>query len=239
LTSILEHSFCKINLTYIDTVAVFFRYRVPKAKALSESSTRFRFDPLRSNNGFLFGYHLTVHQPSAKVLRILDQLQREYDGTISVVHVARNYNIDKAKELRRAKLRWRRRGPKMHFDNAMYWIKQKGRTARSNRDLLLYWDRPSKITEQPCAHLELRFQRAEACKRAGLFRVRDLLVTDLAALFDRHVDFQQRNKWTERYIRTLKKQLLKRHVKYQAKHKKRVRRKIVVNSAIGGELLCQ
>ena len=59
-------------------------------------------------------------------------------------------------------------------ENGLYWVEQASRSRRSNRDLVLYDDKTSKVTGAPCAHLELRFFGAGSVRRQGPERVTDL-----------------------------------------------------------------
>ena len=61
---------------------------------------------------------------------------------------------------------------------------------RPARNLVLYDSKPSKLTGEKVAHLELRFLRASAIRREGIRRVRDLIHIDPNALYSKHV------KWT-------------------------------------------
>src|SRR5262249_21666391 len=65
---------------------------------------------------------------------------------------------------RTAVQKWRRRGDRSHIEiNTRYW-----KPAKVPRNIALYGHRQSKVNKRPCAHFELRFKGARACRQAGL-----------------------------------------------------------------------
>jgi hypothetical protein len=72
-------------------------------------------------------------------------------------------------------------------ENALYWTELSSRSRRSNRDLVVYEDRPSKITGAACTHLELRFYGTPSVRKQGIERIRDLMEINPRLLFQRHV----------------------------------------------------
>lgn len=83
-------------------------------------------------------------------------------------------------------LKWRRPAPgrqinfTTYYSNASTWGK---------RITACYGDRKSKITGQPCAHLELRYAGAVKCKRSGFVEARDVTDIDHNTLWGRSVSF--------------------------------------------------
>jgi hypothetical protein len=57
----------------------------------------------------------------------------------------------------------------------------------SQRNIAIYADRPSKITNRPAVHIEIRYSRAHMCRRRGVRRAGDLLKFDYAAYLDRDI----------------------------------------------------
>lgn len=55
------------------------------------------------------------------------------------------------------------------------------------RNLVQYHDKPSKITHEPCLHLELRLKGAEACRRAGIEFLEDLANLDHRKLWSKEL----------------------------------------------------
>ena len=72
-------------------------------------------------------------------------------------------------------------------ENGLYWVEQVSRSRRSNRDLVTYDDKPSKITGTPCTHLELRFYGTASVRKQGFERVTDLIGINPCLLFKRHI----------------------------------------------------
>jgi len=76
----------------------------------------------------------------------------------------------------------------MHEEaNAIYWVEQSSRSRRSSRDLILYDDKPSKITGTACTHLELRFFGALSVRKQGFEHVTDLMEINPRLVFQRHI----------------------------------------------------
>ena len=115
---------------------------------------------------------LTLHQPEVATLAQLSALQR---GRFAVhaVHIPVDFlcadrrQAVLATEFLTINLtqKWRRRDHRIQLQmTTRYW--KKGR--KELRNIALYGDRLSKPVPLPCAHLELRFTSAAACKRAML-----------------------------------------------------------------------
>jgi hypothetical protein len=182
---------------YIDSVELFFSRLSPSQRSAIERAHG-RLEECTDRKGRLWGYRLIVNGPDKRSLSALDRTQRRYRGVISRFDIA----IDAPAAVKsliqsRALLRWGR-GSMHDVGETTYWIWW-GHKRRPPRNLLLYGDRPSKITgELDVAHLELRFLRAHAVRREGIHRVSDLLHINPKELFSKHV------KWTtaaEEFVR--------------------------------------
>jgi hypothetical protein len=139
------------------------------------------------------GYRVTLHQPNQQMLGVLDRIPGIlFRFDIAIDFITRNQaDADYLRDWneKHVLLLWRRRGPTHDEADGSYRIKQKGRKRRSARDLLDYSSviKPSKIiTGEPNAHLELRFQKAAACRKE-VRRVTDLITLDPAKLLHKHL----------------------------------------------------
>jgi hypothetical protein len=160
----------------------------------------------------VWGRRVRVHQPKIQTLHLLDDLLPKYHGSLCRFDVAFDFTgISPSWLERRCILRWRRPGPMRDYGDTVYWVAQSVRKKRSNRDIALYADRPSKITGEPdCTHFELRFYGTPAVRREGIKRPSQLIGLDPAELLQKHikvVDFD--DEATER----LKCRFIQRHVK--------------------------
>jgi hypothetical protein len=188
-------------IAYVDTVEMFVRFiPVGTRKAIEAQGCALRTEPCRDRNGWLIGHRLIVHHPTQPVIQIFDRLHdlphcwaclRRFD--IAVDFTTRSQaDAEWLKDWlsRHIVMRWRRRGPMREFSNGIYWVNQRHRRQRgkkgSNRDVLVYADR-YKITHGPCAHLELRFRTARACRAQGIGRAIDLINLDPSKLLDKHL----------------------------------------------------
>ena len=59
------------------------------------------------------------------------------------------------------------------------------RDVKARRNICIYDDRLSKVTREPCDHIEFRFRGADACRRAGLTLTSLIDGPDLMALLNR------------------------------------------------------
>jgi hypothetical protein len=196
---------------YIDTVELFFRCYLPRGilrgletiQPPRKLKRRLRHSVIINKcvnkQGLIYGYRVIVHQPSPEMLAALDRYQTHYHGVLRRFDVAVDFTTETQAEAEaiarwlktHVVLRWRRPGNMLPFQGGinMIWTEHRNRTSTPSRNLELYADKPSKVGNHgPCAHLELKFQRAAACRRAGIHRVTDLeKILDPAALFKRHL----------------------------------------------------
>lgn len=191
---------------YLDTVEVFFRYR-PKGLLHALQGRVLRppwYEDCKDPHGNLWGHRLIVQQPKApRTLSVLDQWQRQHGGKLCRFDLALDLlpRPEDHEALRRwiehhATLRWRRPG-RMHDDHGtLYWVRQTDRiewgSRRSNRDMVVYSDRHSKITgEVDCVHLELKFYNTPAIRKAGFSFAKQLIAIEPLQLFERHVKLME------------------------------------------------
>jgi len=201
------------RLAYPDGVEAFVRevFDITQLRELQRGCKPPHFIPCVTNN-YCWGYRLIVPTPRRETLTHLDRQLFMRGGVLSRFDLAFDFiarNEKDAEELahcfeHHCKLKWRRKMHMHQVESTIYWCRQKGRTRRTNRDLVLYRDRVSKITGQTdCVHLELRVQKAQAVKGAGINRIRELRNLDPSQLFNRYiqiVDWDQ-IKFKRRYVR--------------------------------------
>jgi hypothetical protein len=142
-------------VAYIDSVWMFARY-LPKGfrTAIEASGNSLRVEPCKDRNGNRVGYRLTVHQPTMTTLAQLDRLHHaslfRFDLAVDFLTL-RTTDAEWLKQWLATHLlqRWRRQGPMHDEDNTVYWVEQSYRKRRSQRDMLVYSDRASKISGGP------------------------------------------------------------------------------------------
>jgi hypothetical protein len=122
---------------------------------------------------------ITIHQPRKATLQSLRPIQRRR-FVINTVHIATDFLCPNQRQAalatefltRNLLLKWRRRGHRSHLEpNTRYWNRDK----KAVRNFALYGHRPSKTGRGACAHFEMRFAGAAACKRAGIGKLDDLV----------------------------------------------------------------
>jgi hypothetical protein len=186
---------------YIDTVEVYFRWLpngIRRLQHLQGHNRRRRIiiEKCKDRHNKIVGHRVILHQPKPETLTALDRFQTQYHGVLCRFDVAPDFLFATESEaerfgrwlVRHTVLKWRRPGPMLDFPGGIIWIPHRDRKRTPNRNLSVYWDRPSKLDKTRfCVHPELRFQRAEACRKEGINRVNDLEKINPAALFRKHL----------------------------------------------------
>ena len=177
-------------ISYIDTIELFFRYLAKGMRAEIEAvyGRSLWATPCKDRIGNVVGYRLGLHQPNMAVLPVLENFQRLHSGTLCRLDIPVDLTTHSSAWIaQRCLLRWKRSGPLHDEENALYWIEQLSRSRRSNRDLVLYDDKLSKITGAPCTHLELRFFGTSSVRRQGFERATDLIEINPRLIFQHHI----------------------------------------------------
>jgi hypothetical protein len=220
-------------VAFIDTVELFvrnFARHDPRRLRRADLLRLRRIQPFhlyacrdRRNRWRKWGYRITIHQPSREALRELDRIQQRCRSNLCRIDLAIDFSVDAASKaavkdwlVRHAILRYRRSGPMHDEENTTSWVKQSARTRRSNRDMIVYCDRPSKLTgEVDVIHLELKILRAGAVGDLGYRRVRDLfdlnprkIITRCVALFE-VIDYAE---WRRKAIRKMVRRTRAKHM---------------------------
>ena len=181
---------------YVDTISIFVPWRtrtLPQPTIIKELAAV-------NNSGAVFpqkcgrwpdhwGWKLTVQAPSESALLMLDDYQRRYKGKITNLHIAIDLFADDLSACENwlqdhVVLKYRKRGPMAESKNTISWVYHVRRRPPT-RNIQLYSDRPSKLNNQPCNHLEIRMWRCRTIKRLGLYQVRDVMRLDPTVLMPR------------------------------------------------------
>jgi len=136
-------------VAYIDTVELFFRYLAKGIRTETEAASGRSLwtIPCRDRRNNVVGYRAGLSKPNLAVLPVLEQFRRRHRGALFRFDVAVDLTTHSGRWIaQRCLLRWRRPGPMYDEENGLYWVEQASRSRRSNRDLVLYDDKPSKIT---------------------------------------------------------------------------------------------
>src|SRR4051794_29829553 len=184
---------------YLDTVKVFF----PLMLRAEQPRTLNRFghlEPCIDADGRQWGWRLIMNQPGKTQLLRLDPIAKKYRGVLSRVDIAVDVQplppwtaaSVQTRIVQTAILKWRKPGPMLDEDSAVYWVYWEKGQRRPTRNLVAYFDRPDRFTGEPdCVHLELRFLRAETIRRQGIRTLKDLINIDPNRLFKKHVNWAE------------------------------------------------
>jgi hypothetical protein len=170
---------------YLDTVEVWLPCL--RIEVYREIARLGRVEECRNRHGQLVGFRVIRNRPSKATLQQLDWLARKHRGVLHRVDLA--FDMAARPGLReqivsRAMLKWSRKGQMHDDERTVYWSYGK----RSRRNLVLYDDKPSRITgELDCIHVELRFIGADIIRRQGLHKVRELFDLNPRQMFEKHV----------------------------------------------------
>lgn len=173
-------------LSYIDTLQILAR-RIPPGwlDRLRASGAGSVFGPERPKNGpwLLF----RVHQPTRRTFVLVAALGMS-NYRLNRVDLAFDFMVPTAqglREFRRFLERhltqpWRGTRKQCRFEGTLYFG-----SSWSRRNIAIYSDRPSKITGQPCVHIELRYCRSGSCSRIGLDTADGICALDPVRIADR------------------------------------------------------
>ena len=82
--------------------------------------------------------------------------------------------------------RWHGKRQRTQYQNSMYWARDRW----TRRNFAVYADRPCKLTDEPCCHIEYRIRGAGACRRAGFSTIDDLINIDHRGIWERELRFE-------------------------------------------------
>lgn len=191
LCDMIEHAddlVCGAPAVYIDTVAVLLRRGVSD-RARAEIGKHCGSINVRTSKACGRGYpfRMTLHQPQSEAFRLIEE---NVDHIVGEFHVA--YDLpartdSDAKELTSviqhlAIQPWHGSRRSRLVRGATSYASHERRTARS---FVIYGDRPSKVTKEPCCHIEFRYNGADSCRARGVRTCDDLLKYDAAQYLDR------------------------------------------------------
>ena len=162
------------SVAYVDTITLFHHGMFPRDD-LSWLRARFRRRMILKSwkapgNSFRGGF-ITLHQPDVETLERLSAIPKR-PFVVNAVHIAVDFicpDQEQAKLAaaflgRAAVQKWHRCKHSSHRErNTQYW-----RRGRWTRNIAVYGDRASKTGNGSCCHVEMRFNTAAACRRAGL-----------------------------------------------------------------------
>lgn len=172
----------KKTVSYIDTVACLLVFPLERGFLFRLQQTCgghiLTHEVRRRGNPNPYARAVRIHQPSANVFALLRGLDAKL-CIISRVDIAVDFicRDDAQAELAKRFLtrytlqKWHGLRRSNAHKNTHYWSPKAG----DSRNIALYADRPSRTGDGSCAHLEFRFMRAKACRRAGIGELRQLV----------------------------------------------------------------
>jgi hypothetical protein len=180
---------CGAPIVYLDTLAVLLRRGV-SARALADLGAHCGAINVQTSRACASGFpfRMTMAQPQNEALRLIEE---HLDHIVSEFHIAYDLPARTAGDAealtsviqRLAIQPWHGSRKSRLMEKGVY-ASDKRRTARN---FIIYGDKPSKVTNRPCSHVELRFNGAAACRARGVRTCGDLLSFDATKYLDRDI----------------------------------------------------
>jgi hypothetical protein len=174
------------TIIYIDTVHILVPHRLSSEEYDAIRTASRGAQSYRTQCPGRIAYHIQC--PTARCLEQLDLIYP--DHIVTRVDVAVDLlvaNADTARALcaeTRLIVTQPRHGKRKASDfETTRYLAGRG----SPRNIAIYADRPSKITNRPAVHIEIRYSGAHMCRRRGVRRAGDLLQFDPGAYLDRDI----------------------------------------------------
>lgn len=113
--------------------------------------------------------------------------------------------------------RWHGNRQRSQYQNTMYWARDRW----TRRNFAVYADRPCKLTDEPCCHIEYRIRRADACRRAGFSTIDDFINIDHRGIWEKELRFEYMpEKALERLIENMARRSLRRQNRNSARRRR-------------------
>jgi hypothetical protein len=174
-------------ITYFDTIDVLLRTDL-SSRARAEFEKFCGSLQHRTSRACGSGYpiRLTLHQPRTEALQMFednfDHIVSRFDIAIDVPTQTSADATFLTSAIRRLAIQ-PRHGKRQSADVMATTAYAAARGAR--RNYAIYGDKPSKVTGEPCSHIEFRFIGTRACQMRGVRTSGDLLSYDTAPYIDR------------------------------------------------------
>lgn len=175
------------RIPYIDTVWILLGERDGAAvrremdwlKSVCGSVRRERIKRRRGALGTRFRFRLILHQPAGEALQFLHWLFVDkgksrivicrLDASLDLVVVDASAAVELQHYMEQCLVQRWHRGFVTIYKSTMYTRRRK-----SHNNIAIYSDRPSKITGEPCCHMEWRIVRARTLRGVGICHLQDV-----------------------------------------------------------------
>jgi hypothetical protein len=196
-------------ISYIDTIiaALVLPYTKEAWLQLCASAGSVKPDPrMYPGKGGLL-QNVTIHQPSDRTFELLSNIK----GYVWSVHPAIDFIVSPGDHDNASAYFKRHTIQKYHGKRETKWVGETmylSYNRATNKNFVIYSDRPSKVTGERCIHLEPRFRRARTLKRYDLDQPQKLGEIDVLALLKRQATLKVID--PKRFHKELTKIILKR-----------------------------
>jgi len=150
--------------SYVDTIGVYYERKYPYEIIRNLSCYRDRVICRKFN----YGTWIQIQQPDNKVFYTLKDSKDT--GKLVSLDVAIDFESNRPIALtnyliENIRPKYRRKTHRQHTVGHGTYFREKRQVSRN---MVVYGDKPSKVTGNKCAHLELRVKGAQALKRLGI-----------------------------------------------------------------------
>jgi hypothetical protein len=212
---------CLARYSYFDTVEVMLPHRLPSraTQILRSLNPGFKFLKFNRNPRWPFGVRLQF--PTKAALLFIERAFR--DHLVRRLDISMDW-ITATQDDAEALGRWLQRGLTQRYrgQRRVVWngdFLYLG--ARSDsRNGLLYWDRLSKVSSLPAAHIDCRINSAAQCRKLGIKKLSDLFTLDCKRVLRENFRL---SRLSNRLVKKRIEEIARRSVRRQSrKHSRRI-----------------
>lgn len=184
-------SFIRGKISYVDTVQVLLKRTLNKTQLKQIENVIGQEPNYKKLRGYGYWRRLLLHHPiTEELVWLIEKMDPHH--LVNRCDVALDLITDTAdtamlvQKYVSGRLIQQHRGKRLVYwvEGTDYWNHPRSWSARN---FCVYSNRPSKVTHQPCCHIELRIMRAYACRRDVEAWLPDLVDLDHRDIFKKHL----------------------------------------------------
>lgn len=169
----------KCAVTYVDTLAVLLKRRPRRQDVQALATMARRRLRLTTPRPMDYRCRVLLHQPTDSEMQLVRDMAALCSGLVSELHPALDLVTDTKKDAQRLGEWLNRRVVKLwHGKQKTGWCvdtRYSSQRCWRTKQLVTYADLPSKVTGQPCLHVEYRIRGAKLARSTGIKNCRDVV----------------------------------------------------------------
>ncbi len=180
----------KDRVSYIDTVSIWLPWTPPKelmaelGKRCGTAKIDWKAEPWPSP----YRRRMQLHQPMRSAFRLLEKVFGEKSYLINEVHIALDLIVSRQQRERLEMFLDDHIVQRWHVGEVIYHKGTRYSNWRKwpNSQIVIYSDKPSKVTGQPCVHVEWRSRGSTKVRQLKVKSFSDLIMLDHREFWRRH-----------------------------------------------------